>query len=65
MPCARGSGLGLGLAIARAVARVHGGELVASAREGGGARFRLTLPSELFEGAPEVLEATPAPEDVA
>lgn len=37
-------GAGLGLAIARAIARVHGGELVAERREGGGARLRLRLP---------------------
>ena len=35
---------GLGLPIARAIARAHGGNLVARAREGGGAVFRLTLP---------------------
>jgi two-component system sensor histidine kinase KdpD len=39
---ARGSGLGL--PIARAIARVHGGRLVARQREGGGAVFSLTLP---------------------
>jgi two-component system sensor histidine kinase KdpD len=36
---------GLGLPIARAIARAHGGNLVAGAREGGGAVFRLTLPT--------------------
>ncbi|WP_297775102.1 ATP-binding protein, partial [Mycobacterium sp.] len=36
-------GAGLGLAIARALARAHGGELVCLPHEGG-ARFRLTLP---------------------
>jgi two-component system sensor histidine kinase KdpD len=39
------AGAGLGLAIARAVARAHGGELTASARPGGGAVFRLSLPA--------------------
>jgi two-component system sensor histidine kinase KdpD len=52
-------GSGLGLAIARAVARVHGGELVASARDGGGACFRLSLPSEVFEPPPEMFELPP------
>jgi two-component system, OmpR family, sensor histidine kinase KdpD len=37
-------GAGLGLPIARAIARVHGGQLVAANREGGGAVFRMTLP---------------------
>lgn len=37
-------GVGLGLPIARAVAQVHGGRLVAARRPGGGAVFRLTLP---------------------
>jgi two-component system sensor histidine kinase KdpD len=37
------AGAGLGLAIARAIAQVHGGRLTASNRPGGGAVFRLTL----------------------
>ena len=37
-------GAGLGLAIARALARAHGGELVCLQHEGG-ARFRLSLPA--------------------
>jgi len=37
-------GLGLGLTLAHRVARLHGGELVYAAREGGGARFTLRLP---------------------
>ena len=43
-------GAGLGLPIARAIARVHGGQLVATNREGGGALFRMTLP--IPPGAP-------------
>ncbi len=42
---ARVAGAGLGLAIARAIAQVHGGRLTASSRPGGGAVFRLTLPA--------------------
>ena len=41
---ATGQGAGLGLAIARAIAEVHGGTLRASPRPGGGASFRLQLP---------------------
>jgi two-component system sensor histidine kinase KdpD len=43
-------GAGLGLPIARAIARVHGGRLTAASRDGGGAVFRLVLP--LPRGAP-------------
>lgn len=38
------SGLGLGLYEARAIARLHGGEVVYREREGGGSEFRLVLP---------------------
>jgi len=38
------SGCGLGLAICRAIATLHGASLAAERREGGGACFRLVLP---------------------
>ncbi len=38
-------GVGLGLAICRAVVRAHGGEIEAHSRPGGGARFEFTLPA--------------------
>lgn len=38
-------GAGLGLALARALARAQGGDLVAASREGPGAVFRVTLPT--------------------
>jgi two-component system NtrC family sensor kinase len=38
-------GTGLGLAVSRAIARAHGGELAAEAEPGGGARFALRLPT--------------------
>ncbi len=37
-------GVGLGLAICRAILRAHGGDIEARARPGGGARFEFTLP---------------------
>jgi two-component system sensor histidine kinase KdpD len=38
-------GAGLGLAICRAIVRAHGGRISAANREGGGARFMITLPA--------------------
>jgi two-component system sensor histidine kinase KdpD len=38
------SGAGLGLAICRAIARLHGGSIHATSRIGGGARFEIILP---------------------
>jgi two-component system sensor histidine kinase KdpD len=38
-------GVGLGLAICRAVIRGHGGDIEAGVRPGGGARFEFTLPT--------------------
>jgi two-component system sensor histidine kinase KdpD len=38
-------GVGLGLAIAQAIVRAHGGEIEAQRRDGGGARFVFTLPA--------------------
>jgi two-component system sensor histidine kinase KdpD len=40
------SGVGLGLAICRAIVAAHGGRIWAQNREGGGASFRFTLPIE-------------------
>jgi signal transduction histidine kinase len=37
-------GTGLGLAVSRAIARAHGGDLAAEGAEAGGARFALSLP---------------------
>lgn len=42
----KSGGVGLGLALARQAAREHGGDLQASPRGGGGARFMLTLPRD-------------------
>src|ERR1700676_299779 len=39
-------GVGLGLAICRAAARLHGGDIHAMNNVGGGARFEITLPVE-------------------
>jgi len=48
-------GVGLGLAICRAIAQVHGGLVFGATRPGGGARFTLRLP----RGEPPALEPAP------
>ena len=40
----RTGGLGLGLSIARGFVEAHGGKLTAENRDGGGARFTISLP---------------------
>ncbi len=40
----KGEGTGLGLAITRHIVESHGGSVTCQSREGGGTRFRLTLP---------------------
>jgi signal transduction histidine kinase len=44
-------GLGLGLYLAKRIARVHGGDLTVESAPGKGARFMLTLPSSPGSGA--------------
>jgi len=46
---ARVRGVGLGLAICRAIVELHGGSITAENRPGGGATIRFTLP---LEGSP-------------
>jgi two-component system sensor histidine kinase KdpD len=46
-------GAGLGLAVCRAIARAHGGELSLHARPGGGSTFVLELPVEVTQPATE------------
>ena len=48
----RGSGLGLGLSIARRLAALHGGSLGVESRSGLGTTFRLSIPTPAQEGAP-------------
>jgi len=42
---AQSTGAGLGLAIVRQIARVHGGDVMCTPRDGGGSRFTVTLPA--------------------
>jgi signal transduction histidine kinase len=55
-------GTGLGLAIAKWIADRHDGRIVASNREGGGARFDLELPARPAVAAPAGFEAAPSSE---
>ncbi len=48
----RHNGLGIGLAVARRLARGLGGDIRLESTEGGGAHFSFTLPVELQESAP-------------
>jgi two-component system, OmpR family, sensor histidine kinase KdpD len=48
-----GNGMGLGLAICRAIARLHGGDVRAERVSGGGAAFRLVLPLEAAPAVPD------------
>jgi two-component system, OmpR family, sensor kinase len=43
----RHGGVGLGLSLVRSIARQHGGSVICLEREGGGARFLVTLPKKL------------------
>jgi two-component system sensor histidine kinase KdpD len=54
-PEAQSIGTGIGLAICKAIIEAHGGTIVAGNREGGGARFAISLP---VTPPPEELQAT-------
>jgi two-component system sensor histidine kinase KdpD len=51
-------GVGLGLAICRAIVEAHGGTIHAENRDGGGARFVFTLPAEEPPPAPPETETS-------
>lgn len=53
-------GVGLGLAICRAIVEAHGGQIRAENREDGGARFVFTLPAEEPPAPPAEAEASTA-----
>lgn len=52
----KAGGLGLGLSIARGFVEAHGGKLTAENRDGGGARFAISLPVRVTDA--RTLEAT-------
>lgn len=52
----KAGGLGLGLSIARGFAEAHGGKLKAENRDGGGARFVISLPVDITEA--QAIQAT-------
>ncbi len=54
-----GGGVGLGLAICRAIALAHGGKIEATNRQGGGASFRVTLPRGAAPALPAYSELSP------
>lgn len=49
-------GVGLGLAICRAAARLHGGDIHAVAQPGGGARFEINLPVAMQTDPPVMID---------
>ena len=54
-----GTDIGLGLAICRAIVRLHGGDAWAERAPGGGTAFRFTLPLEPMPALPD--DPLPAP----
>jgi two-component system sensor histidine kinase KdpD len=53
-------GAGVGLAVCRAIARAHGGEVVYRPRDGGGSRFDVALPLGAPPEAPGLTDDAPA-----
>jgi signal transduction histidine kinase len=58
------AGVGLGLSVARTIAREHGGEVIISNRDGGGLSVRVELPVEAVAGASVKLSPRVESEDV-
>lgn len=52
----KGGGVGLGLAVCRAIISAHGGKIWAENRPGGGAVFRCTLPAVIMPPLPKEVE---------
>jgi signal transduction histidine kinase len=57
-------GAGLGLTLARSIAREHGGDVVLENRRGGGLRASLRLPRETAPAKPAVASAAVVPEPI-
>jgi signal transduction histidine kinase len=57
----REGGVGLGLALVRQIAKLHGGQVVCLEREGGGSCFTLSLPAERLLASPTASFAAPRP----
>jgi signal transduction histidine kinase len=52
-------GVGLGLPVARALVRLHGGEITISSRLGGGSTIKIQLPADRIEGPLTALSPVP------
>lgn len=61
----KGEGTGLGLAITRQIVNAHGGTLTCESREGGGTRFRISLPIAPARASAPIPQKKTAPKSAA